>query len=162
MTNERSRLFQSFLEREELNCFDVKELNDENNTVIFRAYIKTELGSMPAFVILDNSIYSIVRVTVGYGVVNGDNEGPLSVFLNQENAKYKSFKLYIDREDDSLYLDCVYMATEGKFEPELVYVLLQQLVEYIPEVHGEIVKLMGFVPEIKEAACDCGQEHHNH
>ncbi len=143
MRNTKREAFDLFLKEENLECFEIKELKDEDGTVIYRSYIQTEWGELPVFVILDNSIYAIIRVTVGYGVVTEDNTAALSMFLNEENAKYKSFKFYIEKEDNSLYLDCIYMTTEGHFEPPLLYVLMSQLVEYIPTVHGRVTELIG-------------------
>lgn len=162
MTNERSRLFQAFLEREELNFFEVKEFDDAVNTVMFRSYIQTSVGQVPLVVILDNSIYSIVRVTLGYDVVTPENEYAISRFIQEINSKYKSFKLYIESDDHSVYLDCVYMSTVESFEPELLYVLMSQLVEFIPEAHREVTALVGTEAVASDHECHCGHEHTHH
>ncbi len=77
MRNIKREAFDLFLKEENLECFEIKELEDEDGTVIYRSYIQSEWGELPIFVILDNSIYTIIRVTVGYGVVTEENTAAL-------------------------------------------------------------------------------------
>ena len=51
---------------------------------------------MPLFVILDNSIYSVVRLVLGPEKVTAQNMNALNALINRDNATYKNYKLYID------------------------------------------------------------------
>ena len=139
--NEKSPIFEKFLISEEITCFDKRNVEDEERTVVYRSYIQTEMGDMPIFVLLDATIYGVIRVLVGANVVTADNYQAISEFINRENSKYKNFKYYIEHDDNSLYLDCIYISPNTAFEPELLYVLMQQIVQYMP----------GAVPALKEA-----------
>ena len=50
----------------------------------------------------------------------------------------KNYKFYIDEQDSTLYLDCVYMCANDEFIPELMYALMTSIVDYIPEAVGDL------------------------
>ena len=88
--NEKSPIFEKFLISEEITCFDKRNVEDEEGTVVYRSYIQTEMGDMPIFVLLDATIYGVIRVLVGANVVTADNYQAISEFINRENSKYKN------------------------------------------------------------------------
>ena len=61
--NPKALLFDKFLKDEEITSFERKDFDDEDGTVVYRSYIKSPLWDMPLFVILDNSIYSVIPVS---------------------------------------------------------------------------------------------------
>ena len=136
--NPKSLLFDKFLKEEEIISFERKDFDDEDGTVVYRSYIKSPLWDMPLFVILDNSIYSVVRLVLGPEKVTAQNMNALNALINRDNATYKNYKLYIDEQDSSLYLDCVYMCGDDAFETALMYALMSSIVDYIPESVGEL------------------------
>lgn len=143
MENKKEVVFDDFLQTEHLDCFEKNVVGDEDGTIVYRSYVQTNNGDIPVFVMLDNTIYSVVRFVVGPHVVTADNRLNILDFINKENAKYKSFKYYVEDEDQTLYLDVVHMAGTGSFEPALIYVLMRQVVEYLPTVEGELLKAFG-------------------
>jgi hypothetical protein len=70
--------------------------------------------------------------------VTAQNMNALNALINRDNATYKNYKLYIDEQDSSLYLDCVYMCGDDAFEPALMYALMSSIVDYVPEAVGEL------------------------
>ena len=136
--NPKALLFDKFLKEEEITSFERKDFDDEDGTVVYRSYIKSPLWDMPLFVILDNSIYSVIRLVLGPEKVTAQNMNALNALINRDNATYKNYKLYIDEQDSSLYLDCVYMSGDDAFEPALMYALMSSIVDYIPESVGEL------------------------
>lgn len=155
--NTKSKEFDTFLKSEEIYCFDSKPMEDEEHTVVYRSYVQTEIGDMPIFVMLDDTAFSIVRVAMGNGAVNADNQDKVYDFMNRENNNYKSFKYYVDTDDNSLYLDCVYICGPTHFEPQLLYALMNQIVHYIPGVVADLRQVLG----IEQLPDPFGQEH-NH
>ena len=136
--NPKSLLFDKFLKEEEIISFERKDFDDEDGTVVYRSYIKSPLWDMPLFVILDNSIYSVVRLVLGPEKVTAQNMNALNALINRDNATYKNYKLYIDEQDSRLSLDCVYMCGDDAFAPALMYALMSSIVDYIPESVGEL------------------------
>lgn len=130
-TNKKRSLFDRFLREEEISCFDVKAIGDEEGTVLYRSYLDTALGTMPLYVILDSSIYTVIRVVVGGGIVTENNRVALMEFANAANRQYKKFKFYVEDSDQTFYLDCVYMSRSEEFVPQLLYGLMNSIIEYI-------------------------------
>ena len=71
---------------------------------------------MPIFVLLDATIYSVIRVVVGANVVTSENYQAITDFINRENSIYKNFKYYVEQDDNSVYLDCIYISSNTAFE----------------------------------------------
>lgn len=81
--------------------------------------------------------------------MNKDNRQDILTFINRENSTYKSFKYYIEEDDDSVYLDCINQSTNSNFDPRLLYVLMTQIVEYIPgkiQTIGEVFRVEQLPP----------------
>ena len=89
--NPKSLLFDKFLKEEEIISFERKDFDDEDGTVVYRSYIKSPLWDMPLFVILDNSIYSVVRLVLGPEKVTAQNMNALNALINRDNATYKNY-----------------------------------------------------------------------
>ena len=79
--NPKSLLFDKFLKEEEIISFERKDFDDEDGTVVYRSYIKSPLWDMPLFVILDNSIYSVVRLVLGPEKVTAQNMNALNALI---------------------------------------------------------------------------------
>ncbi|MBS4914294.1 MAG: hypothetical protein KHZ77_09200 [Veillonella sp.] len=163
MSQEKNRKqikFDAFLKEEEISCFDVKAIEDESSTVLYRSYLDTAIGTMPLYVILDSTIYTVVRIVVGGGVVNDANRAGLLEFLNRENRQFKKFKYYVEDSDQTLYLDCVYMCRSDEFVPQLLYGLLNSLIEYIDEAVPALKSVMQ-IERLPEPFKD-HEHHHDH
>lgn len=158
--NRKQIKFDEFLKEEDISCFDVKAIGDESDTVLYRSYLDTAIGTMPLYVILDSTIYTVVRIVVGGGIINAENRAGLMEFLNGENRQYKKFKYYIEDSDNTLYLDCVYMCRSDEFVPQLLYGLLNSLIEYIDETVPTLKMIMK-IDQLPEPFKD-HEHHHTH
>ena len=99
--NNRAEAFKKFLEGKNINSFQVNEFeNNEFNTVVFRSNLDIKGQKLPILVILDDSIYGMIRVFVAAKALNKDNETELRIGINELNKTYKSFKYYFDNEDN--------------------------------------------------------------
>lgn len=141
--NEKAKAFEEFLVTEEITSFERREIGDEDGTVVYRSYLSTEIGEMPIFVLLDKTIYNVMRLLVGANVVTDENRSAILEFMNRANSTYKNFKYYIEEDDQSVYLDCINHSTNDKFDPRLLYVLMTQMVEYIDGHIGNIKEVLG-------------------
>ena len=158
--NIKSEAFEKFLVDEQITCFDKRDIGDEDGTVVYRSYIQTDIGDMPIFVLLDATIYSVIRVLVGGGVVTDDNYNAIVDFINRENSVYKNFKYYVEKDDDSVYLDCIYISSNTAFEPQLLYVLMNQIVKYMPGVTAELKQVMNI--DVLPNPFAAHEHHHTH
>ena len=144
MENVKRQAFDEFLAEEGLKeIFEVLEVGDEDNTVLYRSYIQTEAGDVPVVILTDNTIYTVIRFVLGANVVTDANKETIQSYLNEQNSKYKSFKFYIEEQDKTVYLDINYMTSNSAFEPPLVYVLTKQGVDFLMESAIVLKELFG-------------------
>ena len=79
---------------------------------MFRSNIEINGQQLPTIVVLDSSIYGMVRVLVAQRVLNDANEAELLKELNRLNKGYKSFKYYFD-DNGSLILSGLLHFVQG-------------------------------------------------
>lgn len=138
--NAKAEKFQEYLQEKNITCFEMQELlEDQLNTVIFRSVIAMKGQELPTLIILDDSIYSIIRVRVVSGALKQENEVQLVKAINKLNGHYKVFKYYF-AEDGSLILDCCLPTNAEDLDGDLVYTLLDVIIKHLEEEYGNIMK----------------------
>ena len=91
--NKKAEDFKKYLETKAITCFTVEEIDDDQlNTVVFRSTIEVEGVQLPTIIILDSSIYGMVRVLIAPSALKESNELDLLRQINSTNSKYKVFK----------------------------------------------------------------------
>ena len=140
--NSRAESFKAYLEEKKIDAFAIEEIpDDDQHTVAFRAHITVEGQQLPTVVIVDDSIFSIIRVQVSPKARTGENEKALREFVEQENAKYKPFKLYCTA-DGSLILDTCVISEGGELNGDTVYLLFGIIINYLNEAYRSIMKVI--------------------
>lgn len=138
--NKKAELFQKFLQEKNINCFQVQEYPDDQlGTVVFRSNISVEGQELPTLVILDNSVYSIIRVRIANAALKEGNELELSKAINKINAQYKSFKYYF-AEDGALILDSCIMSRIDELDAPVIYTAIDVIVKHILAEYKNIMK----------------------
>ena len=73
--NKKAESFKKYLDDNKIKSFTVDEIADDQlNSVVFRSNIEINGQQLPTIVVLDSSIYGMVRVLVAQRVLNGANE----------------------------------------------------------------------------------------
>lgn len=137
--NEKAPKFEKYLKDQNLNFFQKQDLKDEAQTVIFRSNISVEKQLLPVLVITDNTIYTIVRVQIGEGLVKNTNKIAFLDYLNGLNRSYKTFK-YLVTEDGSVILDCCLPSTNESFDPSVVRIIIDVIVDHLQHEYKNIMK----------------------
>lgn len=138
--NKKAEVFQKYLEEKDIKVFQVQEVpEDELNTVVFRSNITAEGQQLPTFILLDDSIYGIVRVRVANNALKESNEAELVKTINELNAKYKVFKYYI-ADDGALIMDSVILNKPGEVDGDMIYTVLDVVVRHLNEDYKKIMK----------------------
>lgn len=135
---EKAKQFDAFLQEEQISSFEKREIEDDEHTIVYRSFIQTGLGDMPIFLLIDDTIYSVIRVLMGSKIVTDENRNDILEFMNEANSNYKNFKIYLEDVDQSVYLDCVNQSSMTHFDPRLLYVLMTQIVDYLKENYSHI------------------------
>lgn len=140
--NNRAEAFKKFLGEKNINSFQVNEFeNNEFNTVVFRSNLDIKGQKLPVLVILDDSIYGMIRVFIAPKVLNKDNENELRIGINELNKTYKSFKYYFDNEDN-LILDCCILLNEIEKEGNLIYTMFDVIIKHLNNEYKNLMQLI--------------------
>ena len=138
--NKKAKKFEKHLAEIKMeNVFQKEELKDELNTVLFRSFMEIEGLQLPLVVILDDSIYSIVRTLVIGKGINEKNQKLVTTVLNELNSTYKAFK-YLATNNGEIILDICIPCTEETFDPNLVRIMLDVAIKNLNENYRKIIK----------------------
>ena len=141
----KARAFQDFLDAKEIKAFVSETIeNDPEQTTVFRSHVEVDGQQLPLLVLLDRSIFSMIRVQVSPKCKTEENELAVLKLANDLNLKYKPFKLYFDPAG-SLILD-VCLLTPGQAAEDFgdlgdkVYGMLDVLINFLNENYRPIMK----------------------
>lgn len=143
--NLKAQKFEKYTQDHQLNFFnkvDVKNDKGERDaaeTTVFQSNIRVEGQTIPVGIITDNTIYTIIRVQVGSGLIKESNKNKFLEYLNTLNRSYKVFK-YVAAEDGSVFLDACLPSTNDSFDPEVVKVVLDVIVDHLNHEYKNIMK----------------------
>lgn len=142
MMNKKAQIFQEYLEEKKITCFEVQEVEgDTLNTVVFRSAIDVEGQQLPTLVILDSSIYAMIRVRVANSALKEENKTALVEAINKINSQYKIFKYYF-AEDGALILDSYVLSRQEELDCDMVYTVLDIIVKHLTAEYKNIMKLI--------------------
>ena len=72
--NNKAEQFNAFLEDQKITVFQMEELEgNEQHTVVFRSFLGVEGQQLPTIVIIDDSIFSIIRVQIAPQALKDEN-----------------------------------------------------------------------------------------
>lgn len=138
----KAQTFQDYLDEKNIKAFASETIeNDPEETTVFRSHVEVDGQQLPLLVLLDRSIFSMIRVQVSPKCKTEENELAVLKLANELNLKYKPFKLYFDGEG-SLILDiCLLTPDEGTKEiGDMIYGMFNVLIQFLNENYRGIMK----------------------
>lgn len=133
---EGAEKFQAYLEAQAVDGFQIEELHDEGETVLFRTAVTVQGQFVPLAVIFDQTIYVVIRANVAPKAMDDTNAYALEALIRRLNYQNKLFKYYVT-PDASILLDaCVPMLPEN-FSAELLYTMVNVVAHEIETRHAE-------------------------
>ena len=127
--NQAAEKFNDYLKEKEINVFQIREMPEQNNAVLFQSFFDINGTKLPVLVIFDNSAFTTVRVLIAGSVIKDENQLDLFKFANETNLNYKPFKIYYNDEGD-LVLDC-YLLTANNVSGDDIYFHFEVIVNYL-------------------------------
>ena len=97
---------------------------------------------VPMIVVLDNTVYSIVRIWAALRSVTAENSTKIADYINQMNRQFKSFKYYVN-EDGDLVLDAVVPCDAEHFDAKLMTEIIDSAYAHLQEVYVLIESAVG-------------------
>ena len=138
--NKKAELFQAYLKEKNITAFTVDEIKDDAlNTVVFRSHIDVSGSQIPTLVILDSSIYCMIRLLIAPQALHDDNKAALLELMNGYNKKYKSFKYYLD-DAGNLVMDTCVLFKDGEADGDMIYTMFNVIINHLNESYKEIMK----------------------
>lgn len=132
--------FKLYLEKNNITAFQMEEIeNDANNTVVFRTHATVKGQQLPSALILDNSIFAMIRVQISPQALTADNELALAKIMNAENAKYKPFKLFCNENGDLLLDVCLHTKAD-EIDPQEVFTMFSIIINYLDASYRNLMK----------------------
>lgn len=135
--NNKATKFQEYLTTNNITGFNSEEFNDEFNTVMFRSRIVIKGQELPMAIILDDSIYRMIRVQLVSSIENSEK---VVSYLNKLNAKYKSYKFYLT-EQNNLILDSCIMGKDED-ESEIIIAVLNNIIRQMQDEYSELMNVV--------------------
>ncbi len=129
--------FQEFLMQNNISVFSTETLEDEYNTVIFRSRIETHGQILPMAIIIDMSIFTVIRTQIVTGVDRA-RWPQLKDYLNSLNRRFKIFKYYL-RDDGTIILDVCLPYVDESFDSKMIQLMLSVIVQHLEAVYQDIM-----------------------
>ena len=140
VVNKKAELFKTYLEDRHIDSFLIDDnKQDELHTVIFRSHIDIQGHQLPTIVVLDDSIYGMIRLLVASNAVHDGNEAAILKYINTYNKLFKSFKYYIDDDGDLIMDTCVLMK-DDEADGEMIYAMFNVIIDHLTESYPDILK----------------------
>ena len=151
--NLKADSFKQYLAEKDITYFRVEEIkneivednnaqtNNNNGRVTFHTYVKVFGQKLPAVVVIDDSIYTVVRVQVIPDVSFIKNKDEFVRCVNEMNITYKAIKYYLGM-DDALYLDMYIPGSKNELDGDLVIELLSAINSHLEHEYPNWMKLL--------------------
>lgn len=151
--NVKAEQFKKFLEDQKITVFEIEEMKDDFHTTVFRSRMEVEGQILPMVVILDDSIYGLIRLQIVDKIIKGEKEANLLPYVNKLNQKYKSFKYYVS-DDGALLMDTCITSQENNFDGPLIRALIEVILKHMNEEYSELMKKVWSDQEEKKETTD--------
>ncbi|MBR1589927.1 MAG: hypothetical protein IJ657_02480, partial [Acidaminococcaceae bacterium] len=130
----KAEKFDAFMKEREVSGFHKEEYDDQFRTVVYFSGLQTAGQQQFVQVQLNDSIYGMIKVLVGHKVINEQNQVDVLKYINQLNHRFGAFK-YVVTPDGNLELDCSLIANDETFDPEVIVVMLLNVIQ--PHLESE-------------------------
>lgn len=140
--NKKAEAFKAYVEKNRPHAFEIEEIpNDAYETVAFHSFAEVRGSRLPVVVILDTSIYALIRILVVPHAVHEGKREELLEQLNTYNKKYKTCKYYLD-DEENIVLDTCILCDEDTVNGDLVYTMFNVLLRELDEDYPKLMKLV--------------------
>lgn len=160
--NLKAENFKKFLAEREITYFKVAQSDDlqgnsnekgldESNSdadgaetsdkVTFQTYVSIFGQKLPTVVIIDDSIYTVIRVQVIPDTEYNKNRDEFVRCVNEMNIAYKAVKYYLGN-DNALYLDMYIPNRTDDVDGELVISLINAINSHLQKEYPNWMKLL--------------------
>ena len=137
--NLKATKFTNFINERNINVFQMQEIDGDMHPVVYRSAMEVGGQNLPTMLVIDDSIYVMLQVRVGAGLVKESNKAAVMEHLNSMNENYKVFKYYANENGDIVIESCI-PTTDEEFMPELVHAVIDVVLKHLNEEYPKLMK----------------------
>ena len=137
--NLKATKFTNFINERNINVFQMQEIDGDMHPVVYRSAMEVGGQNLPTMLVIDDSIYVMLQVRVGAGLVKESNKGAIMEHMNSLNENYKVFKYYANENGDIVIESCI-PTTDEEFMPELVHAVIDVVLKHLNEEYPKLMK----------------------
>ena len=137
--NLKAQKFSNFINERNINVFQIQDLEGDMHPVVYRSAMEVGGQNMPTMLVIDDSIYVMLQVRVGAGLVKDSNRAAVMAHMNSLNENYKVFKYYANENGDIVIESCI-PTTDEEFMPELVHAVIDVVLKHLNEEYPKLMK----------------------
>ena len=137
--NLKATKFTNFINERNINVFQMQEIDGDMHPVVYRSAMEVGGQNLPTMLVIDESIYVMLQVRVGAGLVKDSNRAAVMAHMNTLNENYKVFKYYANENGDIVIESCI-PTTDEEFMPELVHAVIDVVLKHLNEEYPKLMK----------------------
>ena len=137
--NLKATKFTNFINERNINVFQMQEIDGDMDPVVYRSAMEVGGQNLPTMLVIDDSIYVMLQVRVGAGLVKESNKAAVMEHMNSLNENYKVFKYYANENGDIVIESCI-PTTDEEFMPELVHAVIDVVLKHLNEEYPKLMK----------------------
>ena len=137
--NLKATKFTNFINERNINVFQMQEIDGDMHPVVYRSAMEVGGQNLPTMMVIDDSIYVMLQVRVGAGLVKESNKAAVMEHMNSLNENYKVFKYYANENGDIVIESCI-PTTDEEFMPELVHAVIDVVLKHLNEEYPKLMK----------------------
>ena len=140
--NKKAEQLRDYLGAHQIGGYTIKELRDDPmQTNAFEFTFTVNGNNFPLYVILDTSMFVMIRLRVATRSVVDTNRAAVVELLNRFTQEVKPLKYYVDPAGDIIIDACVF-AKENALDSELVYTMIQIIGQQIDTQYPEMMQAL--------------------
>ena len=137
--NLKATKFTNFINERNINVVQMQEIDGDMHPVVYRSAMEVGGQNLPTMLVIDDSIYVMLQVRVGAGLVKESNKAAVMEHMNSLNENYKVFKYYANENGDIVIESCI-PTTDEEFMPELVHAVIDVVLKHLNEEYPKLMK----------------------
>lgn len=140
--NIKAEKFNRFLQEKNITCFQTQVIPDNDmHPVVYRSFMEVNGQNLPTMLVIDDSIYVMLQVRVGAGLVKESNRAAVLAHINELNANFKVFKYYAAENGDIVIESCI-PSTDNEFVPDMVHAVIDVVLKHLNEEYPRMMKVV--------------------
>lgn len=143
--NKKAEAYKEFLEAADIKWGEVVEIQEEvpeeqkMHPVVYRSAIGVNGQNLPTMLVIDDSIYVMLQVRVGAGLVKEANKEAVLEHINKLNESFKVFKYYVDEAGNIILESCI-PSTDDQFVPQMIHAVIDVIANHLNDEYPKLMK----------------------